>query len=465
MYTNTKSRNFRSSGRSFRSGSFGGGRRPARKSTPSIHEYIRRATVKTQPIMDEAPAVEVQFDSLNLPHTLHEAVIRRGYSTLTPIQAAAIPAIRDGKDVIGIANTGTGKTAAFLLPLIERILKDRTYRALIITPTRELALQIRDELRKFTGNMPIWSSFCIGQSSMYTQMQELRRGPHVVIGTPGRLKDLIERRALKLESFKMVVLDEADQMLDMGFIHDVKHIISFLPAVRQSLFFSATLSPAINTLIQSFVKNPVTVSVKKNETVANIKQEVLSVDPTQKRLKLAELLKKDEFRKVMVFGRTKMGVENLSNALYKEGFKVAAIHGDKPQFQRQQAIRMFKEDVVQVLVATDVAARGIDIEGITHVINYEVPDTYEDYIHRIGRTGRAENAGVALTFAANAAHEQQSQGTRFRSARPQSRSFASRPSGEKPAFGRPSGGYRGRASNGRSFGRSKPSYYRADRRA
>ncbi len=456
MYTNMKTRNTRFSGNSFRSGRFSSGRRPARKSTHSIHEYIKRATVKTQPIIEEAPAPIVEIGSLNLPQTLTMAVTRRGYTALTPIQAAAIPAIRDGKDVIGIANTGTGKTAAFLLPLIERILKDRTYRALIITPTRELALQIRDELRKLTGTMPIWSSFCIGQSSMYSQIQELRRSPHVVIGTPGRLKDLIERKALRLESFKMVVLDEADQMLDMGFIHDVKHIISFLPQERQSLFFSATLSPAINTLIQSFVKNPVTVSVKKHETVANIKQEVVTVDPTQKRTKLAELLKQDAFKKVMVFGRTKMGVENLSRALYSEGFKVAAIHGDKAQFQRQQAIRMFKEDVVQILVATDVAARGIDIEGITHVINYEVPDTYEDYIHRIGRTGRAENAGVALTFAAHAAEEQgRTPNNRFRPARPQGRSFGNRPSGGRPAYGRPSGGFRGR---------SKPSYYRADRR-
>jgi len=459
MYTNMRNHNTRYSGNSFRSGRFSSGHRPVRKSSPSIHEYIKRATVKTQPIIQEAPAPIVEIDSLNLPLALKTAISRRGYTALTPIQAAAIPAIRTGKDVIGIANTGTGKTAAFLLPLIERILKDRTYRALIITPTRELALQIRDELRKFTSGMPIWSSFCIGQSSMYTQIQELRRGPHVVIGTPGRLKDLIERKALKLESFKMVVLDEADQMLDMGFIHDVKHIISFLPKERQSLFFSATLSPAINGLIQSFVQNPVTVSVKKHETVANIKQEVVTVDPTQKRSKLAELLKQDAFKKVMVFGRTKMGVENLSRALYSEGFKVAAIHGDKAQFQRQQAIRMFKEDVVQILVATDVAARGIDIEGITHVINYEVPDTYEDYIHRIGRTGRAENAGVALTFAAHVGEDQgRAPNNRFRSARPQSRSFGSRPSGNRPAYGRQNG-------TGRSYGRSsRPSYYRADRR-
>jgi len=188
-------------------------------------------------------------------------------------------------------------------------------------------------------------------------------------------------------------------MLDMGFINDIREIISHLPEKRQSLFFSATVSREINSLIQSFVKNPITISVKKNETVAHIKQEVISVNFEMKRQKLAELLKMEEFKKVLVFGRTKMGVENLSRDLYQKGFKVTSIHGDKPQYQRQQAIRMFKEDVVQVMVATDVAARGLDIANITHVINYDVPQTYEDYIHRIGRTGRANKSGTALTFA------------------------------------------------------------------
>jgi superfamily II DNA/RNA helicase len=292
---------------------------------------------------------------------------------------------------------------------------------------------------------------------MYTQIQELRRNPHVVIGTPGRLKDLIERKALKLETFRMIVLDEADQMLDMGFIQDVKHIISFLPAERQSLFFSATLSPAINALIQSFVKNPVTVSVKKQETVTNIKQEVIHVEPTQKRAKLAELLKQDEYKKVMVFGRTKMGVENLSRALYEQGFKVAAIHGDRPQFQRQQAIRMFKEDVVQILVATDVAARGIDIEDVTHVINYEIPDTYDDYIHRIGRTGRANKLGVAITFADPSGSRSVS------SARPAYSSARPAYSSSRPAYSSSRPSYGSARPQERSYGRTRPSYYRADR--
>lgn len=367
------------------------------RSTPSVQSYITRATVKSA-VQHEAPAPVTRFDTLNLPPALQQTIARHGYTAMTPIQTAAIPAVRDGKDVIGIANTGTGKTAAFLIPLVERILADRTYRALIITPTRELALQIQDELKKFTSGMPIYNAFCIGKSSMYTQIRSLQRNPHIVIGTPGRLKDLIERKNLRLSTFRMVVLDEADQMLDMGFINDVKHIISFLATERQSLFFSATLSPAINSLIQSFVKNPVTVSVKKHETVAHIKQDVVRVENGSKIATLTALLQKDEFKKVLVFGRTKRGVDRISRELYQQGLRVTTIHGDKPQYQRQQAIRMFKEDVVKVLIATDVAARGLDIANISHVINYDVPETYEDYIHRIGRTGRANKEGTAITL-------------------------------------------------------------------
>jgi len=406
----------RSGGRSFRppssSGSggfrrsFGGrgggrGRGPSRVNDYVIHDYIRRASVKPVAPVVVAPVLpaDVSFESLNLPQQLIKNVVRHGYKTLTPIQIQGIPAIREGKDVIGIANTGTGKTAAFLIPLVEKIMKDRTYKALIVAPTRELALQIRDELRKFADGMPIYSSFCIGKSSMYTQIRELQRNPNVVVGTPGRLKDLISRKALKLERFSMVILDEADQMLDMGFINDIKEIISFLPKTRQSLFFSATLSGSINVLIKSFVTNPVTISVKTTETTNHIKQEVVQVATSSTKVdKLTELLQKKEFSKVLVFGRTKMGVERLSRDLFSKGFKVTSIHGDKAQFQRQQSLRMFKEDVVNIMVATDVAARGLDIPNVSHVINFDVPQTYEDYIHRIGRTGRADKTGVAMTF-------------------------------------------------------------------
>ena len=386
----------------FGGGGFRGGRGggPKRVSDSTIHSYISRASIKSNataaPVAEMAP---VAFTSFDLPQYLLQNITRHGYVNLTPIQIQGIPAIREGKDVIGIANTGTGKTAAFLIPLIEKILKDRNYKALIVAPTRELALQIQDELRKFSSGMPIYSSFCIGKSSMYTQIRELQRNPHVVVGTPGRLKDLIERKALKLERFSMVILDEADLMLDMGFINDIKEIISFLPKERQSLFFSATLSGNVNSLVSSFVTNPVTISVKTTETTSHITQEVVSVEPTVMKIeKLASLLRQEDFKKVLVFGRTKMGVERISQDLYAKGFKVTSIHGDKAQFQRQQSLRMFKEDVVNIMIATDVAARGLDIPNVSHVINFDVPQTYEDYIHRIGRTGRANKTGKALTF-------------------------------------------------------------------
>lgn len=366
----------------------------------NIHEFIRKASVKNMLVSPTPVVKEELFFSLNLPETLKATIARHGYTIMTPIQTQGIPAIRAGKDVIGIANTGTGKTAAFLIPLVENILKDFSYKALIISPTRELALQTRDELRKFSGNMPIFSTLCIGQSSMQMQISGLRHNPHVVVGTPGRLKDLINRGILKLGMFKMIILDETDRMLDMGFIHDIKEIISYLPEDRQSLFFSATVSPAISALISSFVKNPVTISVKTQETLSNIKQDLVRLDKKigAKMEKLSFLLKQEEFKKVLVFGRTKHGVERISRDLFQKGFKVTSIHGDKAQFQRQQAIRMFKEDVVKIMVATDVAARGLDIANVTHVINYDIPQTYEDYIHRIGRTGRANLNGTALTF-------------------------------------------------------------------
>ncbi|MFA5136483.1 MAG: DEAD/DEAH box helicase [Patescibacteria group bacterium] len=371
-----------------------GNRTPA--SVP-IHSFIQKATVQAPQCDVQTPSVNIE--KLEINERIKSNILSRGYTLLMPIQEKVIPAVLQGKDVIGIANTGTGKTAAFLIPIIENVMKNPSYRSLIITPTRELALQIQEELRRFTQGIRLYSTFCIGQSSMRNQIYELRRSPHVVIGTPGRLKDLIERRVLNLSLFKMIVLDEVDQMLDMGFSQDVKHIISFLPSKRQSLFFSATVSKEINRIIATFVTNPETISVKTQETVAHIKQDVVRINPGKTKIDmLDELLRKDEFKKVLVFGRTKFGVERLGRDLFQKGFKVTSIHGDKPQIKRQQAIRMFKEDVVRVLVATDVAARGLDIGNITHVINYDVPATYEDYIHRIGRTGRANKTGTALTF-------------------------------------------------------------------
>ncbi len=393
MYNNRRSNRFNNHNRFSRFRRFGNKRTPV----VPIHSFIKKASIKAPVTVEKLPNVEV--DVLKIDDRLKKNIIDRGYENLMPIQGKVIPEILVDKDVIGIANTGTGKTAAFLIPIIEKIINDSNYKALIITPTRELALQIRDELRKFIFQIPIYSAVCIGQSSIRNQIFELKRNPHVVIGTPGRLKDLMERRVIKTELFNMIVLDEVDRMLDMGFLPDVKHIISLLPKKRQSLFFSATISPEINRLIQSFVVNPVTISVKSQETTSHIQQDVVRIEKGKTKIQtLNELLKKESFKKVLVFGRTKMGVERLSRDLFNNGLKVVSIHGDKPQFKRQQAIRMFKEDAARILVATDVAARGLDISDISHVINYDPPATYEDYIHRIGRTGRANKTGVALTL-------------------------------------------------------------------
>ncbi len=339
------------------------------------------------------------FNDFQITEGIKRNLRERGFVTPTPIQEKSIPHILQGKDVIGIANTGTGKTAAFLLPTIHKLLVNRGERVLIMTPTRELALQILEEYKIFGRGMPLSAVLCIGGTSMYNQEKHLQSNPQIIIGTPGRLKDLVNRRKINLKSFRTVVLDEVDRMVDIGFIHDITYLISFLPKERQSLFFSATVTDKVKTILNQFVNNPVTVSVKKQDTSANVDQNVIKVkDRNEKLAILQNLLQKDEFRKVLVFGRTKWGVEKLSKKLIQNGFKAAAIHGNKSQGQRQKALELFKQHQLQVLLATDVASRGLDIENVTHVINYDAPSTYEDYIHRIGRTGRADNKGSALTF-------------------------------------------------------------------
>jgi len=361
-----------------------------------ISRYVRKVVGKG---VEEEYIPKNSFSELNISSQLKKNILNRGYIRPTPIQDQAIPVILEGKDLIGIANTGTGKTAAFLIPLIEKILKDRNEKVLIVLPTRELALQIVDELNAFARSLNIHSALCIGGSSMGRQIHALKRNPNFVIGTPGRLKDLINRNLLRVPSFTNVVLDEVDRMLDMGFINDIKHLISLLPAKRQSLFFSATVSKDTDNLIMGFVKNPVKISVKSGDTPDNVEQDIVKVRDKSKKIEsLHDLLIKEEFKKVLIFGRTKRGVENLSNTLRERGFKVDAIHGNKSQAKREKVLTLFKTNQLQTLVATDVAARGLDIADITHVINYDLPATYDDYIHRIGRTGRANKTGKALTF-------------------------------------------------------------------
>ena len=340
-----------------------------------------------------------QFTNFPLKFELLKNIAFRGYTSPTPIQDQAITPILEGKDVIGIAHTGTGKTAAFLIPLIEKTLRNNLEKILIVTPTRELALQIQQELISLTKNLGIFSTLCIGGTSFQQQIFSLKRKNHFVIGTPGRLKDLVLKKFINLGDFRTVVLDEADRMIDIGFIREIKFFISLLPKNRQSLFFSATISDQERDVLRNFVKNPTTVSVKQQDMKTNIKQNLIKVVNQQKKVdQLHDLLIQDGFEKVLIFGRTKWGIQKLSNELVKRGFKADAIHGNKRQNQRQRVLEKFKRSEIKILLATDVASRGLDIENVSHVINYDLPESYADYIHRIGRTGRADKTGVDLTF-------------------------------------------------------------------
>lgn len=338
------------------------------------------------------------FSDFLIDEQLKKNIIKRGYTAPTPIQDQAIPHLLQGKDIIGTANTGTGKTAAFLIPLVNNLLTKKTNRVLIITPTRELAAQIQDELKYFMAETGFTSALCIGGLSINVQIKILERNPEFVIGTPGRLKDLEKNDFLNFNRYNSIVLDEVDTMLDMGFIHDMKYIISKLPTKRHSLFFSATISPEIKTLMNQFLHNPVSISVKTRQTAENVNQTVIKVNAADKIEALHDLLIKPEFTKVIIFVRTKRSTDKLAKSLRERGFKIATIHGDKSQAQRKQALELFKGNQIKILLATDVVARGIDIDDVSHVINYDLPQTYEDYIHRIGRTGRANKIGQALTF-------------------------------------------------------------------
>ena len=355
---------------------------------------------KAEPVAEvKAYEPKNRFADFELHDHIKKNISKKGYSTPTPIQDQAIPHILKGSDVVGIANTGTGKTAAFLLPLLHKVISNPTESVLIIVPTRELAQQINDEFMQFRDGLNIYSACCVGGASIGMQIGALRRPNNFVIGTPGRLKDLIQRNVLKPARFGTIVLDEADRMLDMGFVQDMRFIMSKMADNRHTLFFSATTAPEVDKLINEFLREPVKISVKTGETAKNVDQDVVKVNGDKGKITiLEELLSKPEFKKVLVFGRTKFGVEKLSKELGKRGFKSESIHGNKNQNARQRALVAFKTNQAQILVATDVAARGLDIPNVSHVINYDVPATYEDYVHRIGRTGRGDQRGKALTF-------------------------------------------------------------------
>lgn len=357
--------------------------------------YVKKAEVQT---LTEEYVPTNSFESLMIAERLKENILAKGYTKPTPIQDQAIIPILEGKDVVGLANTGTGKTAAFLIPLINKVYFSRGEKTLIIVPTRELAVQIEEEFRAFTKGMNVYSVLCIGGVGMLKQIQGLKRDHDFVIGTPGRLKDLERQGRLRLFQYNNIVLDEVDRMMDMGFINDIRYIISKLDKNRQSLFFSATMPDAIRNLAHTFLYEPVTISVKTQDTIHTVEQDVIKLNGRAKVDVLEDLLAKQGFEKVLVFGRTKWGMDKLAKILEQRGIRVAAIHGNKNQNQRQRALDEFKKGRVLALLATDVASRGLDIDDVTHVINYDEPATYEDYIHRIGRTGRASKTGTALTF-------------------------------------------------------------------
>jgi len=348
----------------------------------------------------------LNFKELHLIAPILEALEKEGYTAPTPIQEQAIPDVLKGKDLLGCAQTGTGKTAAFAIPILQNLflqknheVENNTIKALILTPTRELAIQIDESFSAYGKHTGVGHTVVFGGVSQFHQVKELRRGIDVLIATPGRLLDLMSQRIVSLQHIKMFVLDEADRMLDMGFINDVKKIIAKLPVKRQTLFFSATMPPEISRLSGSILNNPVKVEVTPvSSTAEKIDQAVYLVEKNDKRQLLIHLLKDNTIQNALVFTRTKHGADKIAQELYRARISSGAIHGNKTQSARQNALNNFKTGKIRVLVATDIAARGIDVDDLSHVINFELPNIPETYVHRIGRTGRAGASGIALSF-------------------------------------------------------------------
>ncbi|MEP6406042.1 MAG: DEAD/DEAH box helicase [Marinobacter sp.] len=345
----------------------------------------------------------MSFSSLGLSEQLVRATADQGYETPSPIQAKAIPAVLSGRDVMAAAQTGTGKTAGFTLPLLQRLAENprtgKGPRVLILAPTRELAAQVHDSVALYSRYMPTKSAVVFGGVKINPQMMKLRKGLDVLVATPGRLMDLSQQNAVRFNEVEILVLDEADRMLDMGFIRDIRKILALLPAKRQNLLFSATFSNEIRTLAEGLLDNPVQVEVAARNTAAeSIKQSVYPVDQSQKTALLSKLVRDNGWEQVLVFTRTKHGANRLTQKLERDGITAAAIHGNKSQGARTRALADFKQGEVRVLVATDIAARGLDIKQLPQVVNFELPNVPEDYVHRIGRTGRAGESGHALSL-------------------------------------------------------------------
>jgi superfamily II DNA/RNA helicase len=393
--SNSPNKHNRSRGRSY-------GRPSGKSGANRFKKYIDpNHFVNKSPIQEttETYVAVHSFTDFKLNEAILNNLKKAGFSVPTRIQDETIPHILAGRDVVGLANTGSGKTGAFVLPIIEKLYGNKVGKAFVITPTRELAMQVDDEFRKFSQGLRLFSAVCVGGMNIRKQINDLRRKPEVIIGTPGRLKDLFNQRALNLEDVSVLVLDEADRMLDMGFIKDIEFLISKIKVKPQTLCFSATTSPAVKELLEKKLKDPIIASVRTSETGEHIAQDVIRVSSKEEKLsKLEEMLALPHFGKVLIFGETKHGVKRLAEQLSKKGFKAEAIHGNKTQPQRKRALDAFKHGKVDILVATDVAARGLDIPDVSHVINFDTPQSHEDYVHRIGRTGRAGKGGQALTF-------------------------------------------------------------------
>jgi len=348
----------------------------------------------------------MNFKDLNIIPEILEGLSKENYTTPTPIQEQAIPAVLAGRDLLGCAQTGTGKTAAFAIPIIQLLSEKptrpntvRRIRSLILTPTRELAIQIADNIKVYSQFTDIRCSTIVGGVSQRVQERALHKGADIIIATPGRLIDLINQKRIDLQFVEIVVLDEADRMLDMGFIHDVKRIISKMPSKKQTLFFSATMPPEISTMVKSILVNPVKIEITPvSSTAVRINQSVYLVENGKKQQLLNHILKDLSITSVLVFTRTKRGADRVTRDLAKANISAQAIHGNKSQNDRQKALNNFKSGVTRVLVATDIAARGIDVEELSHVINFNLPNIPETYVHRIGRTGRAGRSGKAISF-------------------------------------------------------------------
>ena len=379
----------------FRSGGYRSNKRKPTKQAIDYRMFVKEA----KPVESTDYTATHTFEDFKVHPGLAENIRSKGYVIPSPIQDQAIPHALDGKDVIGLANTGTGKTAAFSIPMIQQLVSNTESKALVVAPTRELAQQIDSEIRSLVRGSRIRTAILTGGSPMYPQVRDLRNDPRIIIGTPGRIKDHATRGNFDLKDINIVVLDEVDRMLDMGFVADITEMLNNLNPVRQSLFFSATMDPKIKQLINNYSNDPVTISVITGNTGENIHQDVVTYGFGEVKIeKLHDVLNDEVVAKVLVFDETKRSVDKLQRELESRGFSVDSIHGDKTQGQRKRALDRFRKSDVKILVATDVAARGIDIVDVTHVINYSVPQSYDDYVHRIGRAGRAGRTGYALTF-------------------------------------------------------------------